>query len=281
MKTKWQFKFRSWGITFPKEHRFVGAIGANDEQSVSKEFEFRIIPKSNQKVGDADDAGEFHLTLPGEPDETEQLAHLIVGRVKEQIAFPDSRVEIFGGFITAEKMPDTSQEAEQIGDQRHWIRLSMIEYRPPTIFDPSRLTDLEIPKNFGVLLQLFNEAKKIEKPVEKFLAFFKILENAYADGRGTRLSQSLVGNDQLFNTFATLIKPAPPGHTSFDRKEFRSLIHKLIRIRDNCAHLRGKTGYLPNDVRIRNEVEPHLGLLIVIAEKIIQDGLQWKSPPVK
>ena len=38
-------------------------------------------------------------------------------------------------------------------------------------------------------------------------------------------------------------------------------VKQFARIRDNCAHLRGKTEYDPNDLRIRTEVEPYVGVL--------------------
>jgi hypothetical protein len=214
------------------------------------------------------------ITLPATPEETEPLADVIVVRVAEWIGFPHARLKVFGGLIVATRIPENADEAREVGDGLCFVKLQMQEVPIHPKFDPKQHTQGTSSGQHILLLQQFNSAKQLESVVEQYLGLFKVLEKAYARGRGGNLLRALQGSEDLWELAQSTLIKYDSGMPAGDRNWFNSLLATLIRICDNCAHLRGRTGYTPGDPRIRSEVEPRLVLVAALAQACVERHLR-------
>jgi hypothetical protein len=171
------------------------------------------------------------------------------------------------------RIPETPDEEVEVGDGPHFANLFLEEYVSPPTFDPSSFSTKEGSGQFDVLLRQFNSAKESKLIVDKFLGYFKVLEKAYAHGRGGNLFAVLRQSDNLFSVVREVICSPSSENDPMSHQEFQTFIKDLIRIRDNCAHLREKTGYSPNDPRIQTEVAPLVDVLGIIAQKVVERHL--------
>jgi hypothetical protein len=267
MKTQWEFWFESRDLLFPHERVFEGRGSPPGEPEIV--FEVRLVPDREAKPPDVDDAGRVLITLPGRPAENEEFAYHLVHRLAQQISFPHGHVKILGGMVTATRIAETADEQIEIGDKPHVVKVRLEEvprYKPE--FDASTITQAQIEAGDAALLLQFNSAKQLSGPVERFLGFFKVLEKAYATKRDANLLVSLRASDELFQLARTVLHLKADG-AALSREKFDELLKTWVRIRDNCAHLRNKTGYSPGDTRLITEVEPHLGLVRAISQECV------------
>lgn len=248
-----------------------------DNTTPPEEFEFLVLPKHDQKPPGADDAGEIHITLSGTPEETKSKAYLIAAQVKEQMTFPSGRIQIHGGMIVGTKIPETPEEVAETGDKLHWVTLQFEEARKPDEFDPSRLTSTTLPPDLGILIEQFNAAKMLEQPVEAYLALFKIVEKAFADGRTKGLSRALLSNQRFTDLLSEIAIIDNPDSPDAVKAQHKKIVAQYLRVRDNCAHLRGRTGYLPHDRRIETELVPCLNFLRVFVHEFLTRRLNQES----
>jgi hypothetical protein len=278
MKTKWEFHFESDGIVFNKEHRFRGRAGDQEHDGQAgdgTDFEVELFPDRGPRSSGADDAGRFVVTLPGRPEENEGLACAIVLRLAEQIAFPHARLRILAGMVVATRIPETEEETNEVGDTPHLVKLQFEEVPVHPEFDPKQLTGASGPSlRYLPLLQQFNIAKQLESLTERFLGLFKVLEKAYADDRGVNLLKALQSSDELWELAQAVLTERGTTRPVADRQRFNQLLKKLVNIRGNCAHLRGRTGYSPGEPRVRTELEPHLELVAALAQACVDRHLR-------
>ncbi len=273
MKTRWEFHFKAWDIFFGKEHSFVGTLGPSLDQDSSTvkdgfDFELRLVPADTRSGSPPHQTGRILVTIPGRPENTEEAAYVIVSRMKDRVCFPRGRMEILGGFICATQLPETAEEEAEVGDRPHLVRLVFQNAEDVPVFEPKRLVNLHVDPQHQPLLEQVNAARQLSNPVEAFLAFFKVLEKAYASDREGNLIRALADSDELFALVRQVVRPTEK--EAIDRDEFTALISDLVRIRDRCAHLRGTFGYAPADPRVTIEVEPHLGLVGELAHRCVQ-----------
>jgi len=273
MKTRWEFHFKAWDIAFDQEHSFVGSLGPSSDQGsptlqAGFDFELRLVPGDRRSGEAPHQTGRILVTIPGRPEDTEEAAYVIASRMKDRICFPHGRMKISGGFICATQLPETAEEEAEVGDRPHLVRLVLQDAVDVPVFEPKRFLNLRVDPHHQPLLEQVNAARQLSNPVEAFLAFFKVLEKAYASDRPGNLFRALRDSDELFMLVRQIVRP--PEREAIDRDDFAGLMTDLVRIRDNCAHLRGTAGYTPADPRVATEVEPHLGLVGELAHRCVQ-----------
>jgi hypothetical protein len=264
LKTRWEFQFVAHNIVFERDHLFRGQtnIKGND-----LDFELHLVPdfRSSAPV-----RGQILVTMPGAPEDHEEVVHYVVRQACAQISFPHGRVEVRGGFISAERLPETPEEQKQVGDKPHLVRIRLREIQRNPAFDPMQLSMWRPDSRAAELLHQFNEARKKEDPIDSFLGFFKVIEKAYADQRGVGRLPALIQSRDLLEAFNIVTDNKDGSKRSVDPNTFEGVMRDLVRIRDNCAHLRGKTGYRPFDPRVATEVEPQLPVLAQLARHAVE-----------
>ncbi len=120
------------------------------------------------------------------------------------------------------------------------------------------MTEHAIRSEAGELINLLNIASLTNNPVEYYSSVFRAFEKAFANERGTNLLRSLKSNELLYNLARSNVRPPEDSsENSLSRNGYDELLRTLVRIRDNCAHLRGRTGYPPGDRRLLSEVQPY------------------------
>jgi hypothetical protein len=276
MKSEWEFRFRAEGPLLAKDYQFRGVLELERrplEEAIAHKFDtaVRIIPNRKEHKPSVT-TGKIFITVPGDPEkpETEHLVHAILTRIVEKMEFPDARVRADGGFVFGTIIPETPEEAANIGDQRHFVRLRLVEVdRNPPVFNPDQLTAYADPTYLALLTQ-FNAARRGTDDVVRFLGYFKVIERAYAN-RGGNLLKALQASDDLYKNACGVITQKHSAGGVLNRPDFNSLLVDLIRRRDQCAHLRGKTGYLPNDPRIGTEVAHYLHLVASLAQRAVEE----------
>ena len=250
--------------------------GSGDKEELK--FGLWVVPDPVNPPSGSSKTGKMLLTLPGSPEDTEAMAYLIVSRAKDRMCFPNGQIEISWGLQLATRIPETDQEKSEIGENTHWARLSFVEAPTQTSYDPSRLNGPMPTDDAHILLGQFNAAKELKKPVEQYLALFKILERAYAHGPKGKLLQVLSQSDSLYSLVQTLIEPTSEENRLINRKEYSAFLKELIRVRGNCAHLRGRSGYAPGDPKIHTEVAPLVPIVRMLAEMTVKQQLGGASP---
>jgi hypothetical protein len=243
-------------------------------------FEVDINVSTDKIRKDADGEGEFVVTISGRPEETEELAHFTVHRLSEQISFPHGHVQVHGGFIEATRIPESAEEEAEVGDKPHLMKLSFTEApRFMPSFDPAQLTRSTTDPQAFELLKQFNTAKAVRSEVERFVALFKVLEKAYASGSEKNLLLGLKRNSAFIQLVSDVVIRHGPTEEPLDPPELNRFLRKLVRVRDNCAHLRRKTGYAPGDPRIATEVRPLLEIVETLATECVRRFVYPGGPP--
>ena len=253
-----------------KEHRFKGQMTPPTESAkVAFDIKFRIVPDKEARKTAAHSTGKIFISVPGGQDaETQHLVHAILIQIQEKLEFPDATLRIDGGFVFGKLLPETDEERAEVGDKTNFARLQLVEVpRHLPELGAQQLTIGSSPI-FLVLLSQFNQARRGTNAVDRYLGFFKVLEKAYAAGRGGNLLRALQESKQLLE-IASNVLPKENVNGS-DSETWNELLKTLVRVRDNCAHLRGKTGYLPHDTRIPSEVEPFTNLVAVLAKATVE-----------
>src|SRR5881397_1821787 len=132
MKSRWRFPFESVGVHFEKSHRFNVRSPANSGGvpahllSVISTALIEIEPSHKSTGQPGTQHGWLYITVTGTPEATKDLAYWMASNVGEYIAFhhgTDFRVT--SGFVAAERIAETAEEAEQIGDKSHYVTLSL------------------------------------------------------------------------------------------------------------------------------------------------------------
>lgn len=273
MKTLWEFRFQASGMVFNRERKFTAHGHFDGDQEI--ELSVLISPDREVKHPQADDAGKISVTLPGRPEENKNMASAIVHQIARQISFPDGRITVLGGLVTALRIAENEAEEKGIEGHPYLVELRFTEVPILPEFDPKRLSRVKADSRGVLLLDQFNSAKELDNPVDQFLGMFKVIEKAYSGRRGKLLRQ-LKQSDELFLVVRDVLR-TEKGQGQINRLEFAKLLATLVKIRDNCAHLRGKTGYAPGDLRTKTELEPYLPLVRALAQRCVESQINRKD----
>ena len=270
MKTKWQFFFEIKGFFFEKEHKFrgsipkpaVSSIAADSEEKM--EFEMSIVPDKEQKHPTAEQTGTMYVTIPYNYEEGKDMAKALAYLLSEKISFDFGEMKLHTGMIACERLPETPEEKELVGDAPFAVEMHMEEVGMPPKFDAEQLiTQSGITMDTRLISQ-HNAAKRTSNPIEKFLGFFKIVETLFVP-HGKRISakDALLGNTKFYKLFTKVLRYDSPEQYI---EEFRKFVTQIVDGRHRCAHMRLEKdfGYWASDPRIKTEIEPYLQVLEVL-----------------
>lgn len=270
MKTKWQFLFEYEDLSFERKYTYKAEISEQHAEAFglpSQKFDALIeIEPEEVKHELIKQQGKIYITLPGDGEQTKNLAHSLVGGVAHNITFSQGKISVIGAFITSELLPETPEEIEAVGENRFSVFMKVVEVPPKRTFDSSSLQKVTA----NPLLTQFNKAKDANNPVDQFIGFFKILEDLYG---AHPIKPALKNSAELREiAFEHLIITENGQKKAISQTEFESLIDDLVKIRHECAHLNSSTGFgiTYGDSRVTTEVEPLLVPLRILAFEAVR-----------
>ncbi|MBW2148856.1 MAG: hypothetical protein JRI22_17740, partial [Deltaproteobacteria bacterium] len=178
---KWLF-FETKDFVFKKEHKFRCSIpknavlGTSTKSEEQIEFEISIVPDEERKRPAAEQTVIVYITIPYNFEEGKQLIEGIAYLVSQRISFDFGEMKLNTGILMCERLPETPEEKELVGDKPFAAELHFQEVIPLPPFDAERLTDQSGVKMDTRLVAQHNSAKKTSNLIDKFLGFFKIVE---------------------------------------------------------------------------------------------------------
>jgi len=170
------------------------------------------------------------------------------------------------GLFTAERIPQSDEEREAIKDAPYIVEAHLVEVEDvPEV----RIGDIpELPGDPQVLrlIRQFNAAERARSAIDRFLGFFKVLEDLYCTGNNTmgNLERSL----ELFDLANEILRTGHGvGRRQLTRDEHNAWLGKIVMARDQCAHLRSSQGFgvAPSDPLVRTEIAPLVEELRLVA----------------
>lgn len=274
MKSRWDFIFETNGFHFERTHRYRGTANIReapkeDTLPCQRTFEIEIVPDGHPVIPRVEQTGHIYVVLDGEPEITEQFAYWVAGSMSTKISFTHGRMALHSGLVFAERIPETEEEKMAIGDTPYFATVRLIEAEMPKPYDSSSLDSLDATPEALTLMDLYTTAVEDTNPVDSFVGLCRILERLYCGTvykshleRGLRASQE-------FRDIATEVCTTDPS-VPFSEADCKALIKDIVRVRGGSAHLYGKTGYLPDGQRTKEELEPLLRVVGQIAREAIR-----------
>jgi methylamine utilization protein MauJ len=236
-----------------------------------------IEPDSEPRFKSSGQTGVLKITLPGDMDQTKDLAYLTAIRASDHISFLNGELKLLGGLVQGEHLPETPEEAEQLGENRHFCIVQFVEAPLPGAFDESSFTQITSNQATRVAMRQYNASLKAENPIDRFLGLFRIIEDIYGPkSKDEALAKVLKESRELLEIARQNLKFVEAnGHREFTEADYPRLVEDLVRIRHNCAHLRTFKNFgIPHgDPRVRAEVEPIIGPLDTLAYQAIRKRL--------
>jgi hypothetical protein len=278
MKSQWNFYFESKGFRFDRTHKYEGEIGAEQAEAFGfppENFTFQMIiePDEKPRFDWMQQTGTLKVILPGDMDQTKDLAHWIAVHSSEQVSFSNGELKLLGGLITGEYLPETPEEEKQLGENRYFATVHLVEAVPPDTFDGSSLQNIAGSSAIGVVIRQYNAALKANNPIDKFLGLFRIIEDFYGPKSKKKiLAEALKESTELQAIAQQHLKFSEEDNLrELEDGDYFKLVDDLVRIRHNCAHLRTSKGFgIPHgDRRVKDEIEPLIEPLRVLAFEAI------------
>lgn len=286
MNIRWEFKVEYEDLTFERIFEYelkVSKEHAEDVGLPAKEILARVVIVPEEKPHFTKQFGKINIFLPGR-QETKDLAYLMANAIVNQITFSQGKMDIIWSFVGNELLPESLEEAEELGENRFGYTLSIEEVSDKVPFNSSLLQNLIS----NPLIEQFNIAHNSPNPIDSFIGLFKILEDLYGltplkpafikptkkKGKNKKqdLKPSLKSSDELNKIILDNISLEQKGVTKLiSQIQIEMLIDKLVDTRHECAHLSSSKGFgiTHNDFRVKTEVEPLLESLRVIAYEAV------------
>ncbi|MBA3239915.1 MAG: hypothetical protein H0T60_01650 [Acidobacteria bacterium] len=281
MRARWDFHIECTGVRFERVHNYEAQITKEHAKEFGlpeEPFNALITIEPDEKSYDPliEQTGHLRITTPGNNEATKDLAFWLARRVAQQITFSQGEMKINYGLILGEHLPDTPEEAEQLGDRSFFGQANLIEVRPAPTFDGSFLHNV----SSSPLIPQFNAADSAANPIDRFLGMFKILEDLYGPpskkvqkGKRVFLADSLKASSELLQLTQQHLHITENGtDRQLTKDDFFRLIDKLVKMRHECAHLRTSEnfGITHGDPRVLTEVEPLTNLLRGLTLEIVR-----------
>ena len=267
MKTEWEFQFTTKGFRFDRDYKYLAKldekISLDGREPELIEPLIRIVPSDREPIPDTDQIGSLFILLPYSPQETKEFAFNLAGLVAERTSFTHGDFRILGGLILYKRIPENPQEKAEFGDSPFGIEMKLIEDIPLDKFESNALQGAPIDIAWLPLIAQFNEAKRISRPILRFLEFFKIIESlTHVKNESRKLKPVLSSSTKLRRIYANL-------NTAMD---FDSFVDRAANVRHKCAHLKldNEFGYTPLDSSVKSEVEPLLQNLEALSQEAIK-----------
>lgn len=261
MKCEWKFFFETRGFRFERKHNFRGSLREEHRRVLGldeniDEFQVDFVPHSECMFHGAEQSGDLHLVLRGDPEQTREPALRLALRVAQQVSFNlGGELKVLGGLVTGRRIAETENERSAIGEAPYFAEAHMEEYEEPKTFDPSALNSIVMDGPISVAMIQFNSAIQANNIVDRFLGLFKVLESLFTTKKSDKLSRKLCDSIELravADEFARARGWSMSGH------DYQSLIKDLMMARDQCAHLRAKCkqGVVSGMPEVSTKVEP-------------------------
>ncbi|PTU30133.1 methylamine utilization protein MauJ [Stenotrophobium rhamnosiphilum] len=268
MKTEWQFRFEAINFHFSKEHKYKGtseqALDFGNGLIDNFEFEARIEPEKNQECPPGvEQVGDLYITVALGLKEAKPLAYWLAQYMTQQISFQSGQFRINYGLVSCKRIPETEEEAQELGDRLYSVEVHLEEIMPSPAFNSEQFQkNVRKPIDMRLLSQ-FNDAAAENNPIKKFLGFFRILESLFSGTRQEPLKTAFKSSDKLRRNFIEL----------FPNRNFEEFVNTAVDVRHRCAHLKLEKsfGYAPIDPNVDKEVRPYLLALEELCASCMQD----------
>lgn len=249
MKYEWQYSFKSRTLQFDKVVKYgIDLHKGNPESSEVIQGTIEVRPSQNDEKN-IFTSGTIAISIPFDIEKGTPIAHQIAHDFGQRMAFEYGDFQISWALLFCERIPESEQDKEEIGELTHHIlQISLQTVPEKRTFNPSEINGQELPRYNQVLLKLFNDAELKEDIIDKYLTRFKILEAEFIDNNSkVPAKKQLKGSSPLKQVFCSVAKS-----NSNNDAAFESLIDSLVDARGKCAHLKKyKYGYLPGDERLK------------------------------
>jgi hypothetical protein len=275
MRARWEFFIECTGIRFERVHKFEAQISEEQAEGFglpAKEFTalITIEPDEESYNPAIEQTGLLKITLPGNKEQTKNLAYWMSRQIARQITFSQGEVKVVYGLVMGEHLPDTPEEEEQVAEGPYFAEARLVEVLPTPSFDGSSLQKLATHPLIGQ----FNAADKAKNPIDRFLGLFKILEDLYGPtAKNVKVADALKSSGELLQIAQKHLHVAEDGAARpLTQDDFSGLVDRLVRARHECAHLRSSKGFgvTHDDPRVATEIEPLTGPLRDLAYEAIQ-----------
>ena len=284
MKTEWEFFFETRDFVFEKEHKYECKVShpdfrrdgyTNGSEEIS--FAMRIVPDTEPKRKEVYQTGSLFITLPLRYEKAILIVRTLAYELEQRISFESGDFNIHYGALFCKCIPESPEEEQELGDKPYAASMTLREADVPEAFKSNCLCDDTKTILDTRLLSQYNFSRKANNSIDKLLGFFKIIESTFIPKKQS-LADRLKGDDELFEIFKTKFNFAS---IEAARRSFDDFIDKIVHARHNCAHLKLKKnfGYVPLDPRIKEEVEPLIYPLQVLAHEIIVHFAKKKNNP--
>jgi hypothetical protein len=279
MKVRWQFFFEYEDLKFEKIYCYGVPVSIEQARAFglpANEFEAILTVEANEeKHPDIKHLGKINILLPGDNEQTEEIAYALALSFAENVTFSQGRITIDGGFISNELLPETSDEAEKVGENRFSYRVQFKKMSDRIPFDSGSVQTV----TNNPLIKQFNEANNAKSPIDRFIGLFKILEDLYGSHPVKSALKSSTELREIAMQHLVLREKEGARHTT--ETEFENLVDKLVVTRHECAHLRRETGFgiSYGDARVQSQVEPLLVPLEILSYAAIQRELARMTVP--
>ena len=268
MKTEWQFPFDVSGFRFDVERRFLGDLKEFKTPSgdlIDLQFEVKISIEESKPSPGFDQSGLISIVLPFREEQADMMAHQIAHLVAERLSFTGGgHFKVHGGFFICKRIPETSEEEQEVGDTPYSMKVSLVEAIEPPPFNADALSVTSArPTNFPLLIQ-YNAACREKNLISQFLGLFRVIESVvtFANPKLT-LKKAMEANERLRTAY----------EKNFGENSFVEFVDRAVGARHQCAHLKlGQNfGYLPKDPRLESEVRPLINPLQTLARLCVED----------
>ncbi len=279
MKSKWEFVFHTDGFKFSRIYKFVGKMTFTPKTVTTGpakcvEFEMDIVPDKKISQSAMEQTGRLILILAGSPEETKEFAFLIAENAGEQISFFHGKLTLDTGLVSAERIAESTTEEQLIGDKTFSLMMNVEQVVPLKSFNPVVLSAFKLSNEIIPALRQYNTAKESISQIDQYLGFFKVLEQLASATSNSRKATVLLGDsEELYEVACRILTvSSSDGKRKLSLDDFRSLVKNMVRTRDHCAHLqtRNGTGFVSGDKRVKDELQPLLGLIREFAFELLK-----------
>jgi hypothetical protein len=250
MRFEWRYSFTSKSLRFETVAKYeITFQRGNPDSSETIKGIIEIRPNPPEKNKETA-SGILIISIPFSIKEGTPIAHCIANDFVQKMAFEFGDFQINWAVLACERIPETDEEIEEVGELTHHILRIALEIVPEKqIFNPELINGSGLPDYNPVLLRLFNNAESKKDIIDKYLTRFKIIETEFIDNSSREPAKKQLRNSaKLYNLF----KSSVPSELA-NRQFFENLIDSLVDARGKCAHLKKYNyGYLPDDQRLND-----------------------------
>jgi hypothetical protein len=265
MKTEWEFTFEAIDFHFAKEHHFrarLEPIEVGGTLCTDVTISARVAPSDEVPPHGVEQRGSLFVTVPFPPETGKSLAYWAAANMADRLSFQFGDFRLQTAVIWCKRIGETEEEVTAIGEASRSVQVSFVEVVPTPAFDSAKFASLTVPASRAPLLAEFNEARRDQNPIRRFLGFFRILESvSYSAGEHSSIRDALL-NGPVRQAYQSLL---PDG-------DFAAFVELIAKARHQCAHLKLDQGFglLPRDPELASTLAPHLPLVEEIARRCLE-----------